>query len=204
MAAPCSEDILGGRFFTGQQDLAVQSGTEEGSSIVCAHLGNCIIRLYIHNILIHIFINVYIYICTVYTQCRVWWYRPTPRCCTSCSDLTHHHVLPTAYGCHDQLGTQHNFRNESTSTRCSGCTRVPLPQGAPVDYWRPSSSHAPAVNGYQTLLDPPRSCFDLFVLFVCCIWHLLILPYLTAFYCILLYFFLREVLCSGACAEGTK
>ena len=32
-------------------------------------------------------------------------------------------------------------------------------QGAPADYWRPPSSHAPAVNGYQTLLDPPRSCF---------------------------------------------
>eukprot|EP00435_Cladocopium_sp_Y103_P014318 s968_g3.t1 len=33
-------------------------------------------------------------------------------------------------------------------------------QGAPADYWRPPSSHAPAVNGYQTLLDPPRMVCD--------------------------------------------
>ncbi|CAK9023943.1 unnamed protein product [Durusdinium trenchii] len=33
-------------------------------------------------------------------------------------------------------------------------------QGAPADHWRPSSAHAPAVNGYERLLQPPRMVCD--------------------------------------------
>lgn len=33
-------------------------------------------------------------------------------------------------------------------------------QGAPADHWRPASAHAPAVNGYEEILRPPRMVCD--------------------------------------------
>merc|ERR1719388_386357 len=33
-------------------------------------------------------------------------------------------------------------------------------QGAPAEYWRPASAHAPATNGYEEVLRPPRMVCD--------------------------------------------
>ncbi|CAJ1383490.1 unnamed protein product, partial [Effrenium voratum] len=33
-------------------------------------------------------------------------------------------------------------------------------QGAPAERWRPASAHAPATNGYERLLQPPRMVCD--------------------------------------------
>ncbi|OLP52453.1 hypothetical protein AK812_SmicGene48635, partial [Symbiodinium microadriaticum] len=32
--------------------------------------------------------------------------------------------------------------------------------GAPAERWRPAAAHAPAVNGYEQLLQPPRMVCD--------------------------------------------
>jgi len=33
-------------------------------------------------------------------------------------------------------------------------------QGAPAEHWRPAAAHAPAVNGFEHVLDPPRMVCD--------------------------------------------